>query len=195
MWRKLLLALALGITAFLWIWLFEYLGAKAFWVTMISFAFFIAAGADLKKLPWMVLGGVLGVFLGMVTFAVSMLVLPTYAKISMAIAGAIFILAGTLVSLPKAFEMLPMFLVGWASFLGAIFRFDYLIMEKAIEANSRVISTLVGVVVSLLFGLFLGALLGTPLLRITREKEVAEKREERAIPDSMGGDLIGQGKA
>ncbi len=193
MWRKLLLALALGLTAFLWIWLFEYLGAKAFWVTMISFAFFIAAGADLKKLPWMVLGGVLGVFLGMVTFAVSMLILPTYAKISIAIAGAIFILAGTLVSLPKAFEMLPMFLVGWASFLGAIYRFDYLILEKAVEAMPRVISTLVGEVVSLLFGLFLGALLGVPLLRGAREKGAMEGKEERMLPESMGGDLIGQG--
>ena len=52
-----------------------------------------------------------------------------------------------------------MLLVGWGCFLGAIARFDYLLAEKPVEAIPRAITTLIGVVLSLLIGMLLAAIL------------------------------------
>ncbi len=178
---KIILAVALAVVAFFWIWLFRYLGAAAYWVALVSFAIYIASGAEGFKLPWMTLGAVVGLLLGFITYAISMQIFPMFATISSAIAGAIFILIGALISVPKIYEMLPMFLVGWASFLGAMARFDYLILENAVEAMPRVLHTLLGVLFSLLFGLLLGALLGTPLLKLGREKAESGETQQGVI--------------
>jgi len=68
--------------------------------------------------------------------------------------------------------MLPMLLVGWGCFLGAIARFDYLLAEKPVEAIPRAITTLIGVVLSLLIGLLLAALLN--LVLAPEEAKAAE---------------------
>jgi len=171
--RNAILAVILAVAAFFWIWFFDYLGAKAFWVMLVAFGVCIAYGPALtRSLPWMTLGGVVGVLLGMVTFYLYMLVLPLYYGLSVAIAGAIFILAAGLISIPKLREMLPMLLVGWGCFLGAIARFDYLLAEKPVEAIPRAITTLIGVVLSLLIGLLLAALLN--LVLAPEEAKAAE---------------------
>jgi hypothetical protein len=171
--RNAILAVILAVVAFFWIWFFDYLGAKAFWVMLVAFWVCIAYGPALtRSLPWMTLGSVVGVLLGMVTFYLYMLVLPLYYGLSVAIAGAIFILAAGLISIPKLREMLPMLLVGWGCFLGAIARFDYLLAEKPVEAIPRAITTLIGVVLSLLIGLLLAALLN--LVLAPEEAKAAE---------------------
>lgn len=176
--RNFILAGALAIVTFFWIWFFKALGAEAYWLALISFGIYLASGAVASKLPWMVLGGVVGVILGFLTFALAMLIFPTYATISIAISGAIFILIGALISVPKLYEMLPMYLVGWAGFLGGMARFDYLIVEKAVEGLPRATHTFVGVILSVLVGLLFGALLGTPILKMG-EKKVATGQIEQ----------------
>src|SRR4030042_1603528 len=100
--RNAILAVILAVVAFFWIWWFDYLGAKAFWVMLVTFGVCIAYGSTLtKSLPWMTLGGVVGVLLGMVTFYLYMLVFPLYYGLSVAIAGAIFILVAGLTSILK----------------------------------------------------------------------------------------------
>jgi len=171
--RSAILAVVLAVVAFFWIWGFDWLGAKAFWVMLVTFGVCIAYGPELaRSLPWMTLGGIVGVLLGMVTFYLYMLVFPLYYGLSVAIAGAIFILAAGLISIPKLREMLPMLLVGWGCFLGAIARFDYLLAEKPVEAIPRAITTLIGVVLSLLIGLLLAALLN--LVLAPEEAKAAE---------------------
>lgn len=177
--RNLILSAALVVVAFFWIWLSEYTGAKAYWIALISFGIYIAAGAEARKLPWMTLGAVVGVLFGMGTYYVAMLVLPMNAPISFAIAGAIFILIGAAVSLPRFLEIFPMLLLGWGGFLGAMERFEWLFQENAVEAMPRTISTLAGVLLSVLFGLLLGALLGTTILKLG-QKETAVRAEEVA---------------
>jgi hypothetical protein len=177
--RNLILSAALVVVAFFWIWLSEYTGAKAYWIALISFGIYIAAGAEPKKLPWMTLGAVTGVIGGFLTFALAMLVLPMYASISLAIAGTIFILIGAAISLAKFPEIFPFYILGWGGFLGAIGRFDYLFNELVVEAMPRALSTFFGVLLSVLFGLLLGALLGTPILKLGK-KETAVGAEEVA---------------
>jgi hypothetical protein len=158
--RNAILAVVLAVVAFFWMWFFDYLGAKAFWVMLVAFGVCIAYGPALSKsLPWMTLGALIGVGLGMLTFYLFMLVFPLYYGLSVAIAGAIFILVAGLISIPKLREMLPMLLVGWGCFLGAVARFDYLLAEKPVEAIHRALTTLIGVVLSLLIGLLVAALL------------------------------------
>ncbi len=171
--RNAILAAVLAVVAFFWIWLFDYLGAKAYWVALVSFGVCLAYGPALaRSLPWMTLGSVIGVLLGMLTFVLFMLVFPLYYGLSVAIAGAIFILVAGLISIPRLREMLPMLLVGWGCFLGAVARFDYLLAEKPVEAIHRAITTLVGTVLSLLVGLLLAAVLDALLLSRSRAAEV-----------------------
>ena len=172
--RNAILAVALAVVAFFWIWFFDYLGAKAFWVALVAFGVCMAYGPALNRsLPWMTLGGVVGVLLGLVTFILYMLVFPLYYGLSVAIAGAIFILAAGLISIPKMREMLPMLLVGWGCFLGAVARFDYLLAEKPVEAIPRALTTLFGVILSLLIGMLLAAILDA-VLSPGREAKAAE---------------------
>jgi hypothetical protein len=179
--RNAILAVVLAVLAFFWIWWFDYLGAKAYWVALVSFGVCLAYGPALaRSLPWMTLGAVVGVLLGTVTFYLYMLVFPLYLGLSVAIAGAIFILLAGLISIPKMREMLPMLLVGWGCYLGAIARFDYLLAEKAVEAIHRVITTLVGTVLSLLIGILIAAVLDAVLLSSGR----TEKAETPAVSES-----------
>jgi hypothetical protein len=183
MLKNAIAAVILAVVAFFWIWLFPYLGAKAYWVALITFGVCLAYGSTLvSSLPWMTLGGVLGVALGLLTFMVYMLFLPLYYGLSVAIAGAIFILVAGLVSIPKMREMLPMILVGWGSFLGAIAQYDYLLMEKPVETIPRTLYTFMGVIMSVLFGMFVAALLGAFLLA---PKKKAETVQAPAPPEIM----------
>jgi len=172
--RSAILAVVLAVVAFFWIWGFDWLGAKAFWVMLVAFGVCIAYGPELaRSLPWMTLGGVVGVLLGMVTFYLYMLVFPLYYGLSVAIAGAIFILVAGLISIPKLREMLPMLLVGWGCFLGAVAQFDYLLSEKPVEAISRAVTTLIGTVLSILIGMLVAALLSS-LVFSPEKAKVAE---------------------
>jgi len=112
----------------------------------------------------MVLGGFLGVIFGVVTFALSMLFFPTFAIISAAIAGAILILVGALVSVPRMYEMLPMTVVGWGCFMGAMLKYEDLISTKIVWAIPKLEAAMFGVILSLIVGLLMGALIATPLL-------------------------------
>ncbi|WP_287155679.1 DUF1097 family protein [Candidatus Solincola tengchongensis] len=172
--RNAILALVLAVAAFFWIWLFDWLGAKAYWAALVAFGVCMAYGPTLmRSLPWMTLGSVLGVLAGLLSFVLYMLVFPLYYGLSVAIAGAIFVLIAGLVSIPKMREMLPMYLVGWGVFLGAVSRFDYLLMEKPVEALPRALTTLFGTVLSLLFGMLLAAVLDA-LIISPRRKEAVE---------------------
>lgn len=179
--RNLLLGVAFFVAAFFWIWLYRFIGAKAFWVTLIAFGIYLAGGAVPRKLPWMTLGGVLGVVGGFLAYALAMLILPMYSPVSIAIAGAVFVLVGALASVARLPEMFPSYLLGLAGFLGAMDRFVYLFEENAVEAMPRALGTFFGVMLSLLFGLLLGLLLGTPILKLGREGEggvlASEKQE------------------
>jgi len=181
--RNAILAVVLAVVAFFWIWLYEYLGAKAYWVALITFGVCMAYGPDLRKsLSWMTLGGVLGVITGVVTFYLFMLVFPLYYGLSVAMAGAILILVISLISIPRMREMLPMALVGWGAFLGAVARFDYLLAEKPVEAIPRALTTFIGVILSLLVGLLLAALL-SELILVPRKEEAAGERASSGIPE------------
>jgi hypothetical protein len=135
-----------------------------------------------KSLPWMSLGGVLGVVTGLITFYLYMLVFPLYYGLSVAIAGAILILAVGLISVPKMRQMLPMMLVGWGAYLGAVTRFEFLLAEKPVEAISRALSTFVGVTLSLLIGLLLAALL-IELILVPRKEKAAEVPAPPRVPE------------
>jgi hypothetical protein len=193
--RILILTVALAVVAFFWIWLFNATGAKAFWIALISFGVFLAGGADGRKLPWMTLGGVLGVVFGLLTFALAKLVLPYSDAFSMAISGAVFLLVGAALSLglgsipkqQKFLEIFPMFLLGWGAFLGAMGRFDFLFNELVVESMPRVITTFLGVMVSVLFGLLFGALLGTTILKLGRKQDdVGEAAPAESIEQGVG---------
>lgn len=182
--RNALLAVILAIVAFFWIWFFGYLGAKAYWVALVTFGVCLAYGASLStSIPWMTLGGVLGAVLGLLTFMLYMKVLPLYYGLSVAIAGGIFILFAGLVSIPKLREMLPMILVGWGSFLGAMARFDFLFSEQPVQAIPRTMTTFVGVLLSLLFGLFLAAVLDVLVLTPRKAPSVQLPAEPPKIMD------------
>ncbi len=171
--RNAILAVVLAVVAFFWIWIFDWLGAKAYWAALIAFGVCMAYGQALyKSLPWMTLGSVLGVLAGLLSFVLYMMVFPLYYGLSVAIAGAIFILIAGLASIPKMREMLPMFLVGWGVFLGAISRFDYLFMEKPVEALPRAMTTFLGTILSLLFGMLLAAVLDALILSPRRREAV-----------------------
>lgn len=173
--RNAILAVVLAILAFFWIWFYEYLGAKAYWVALIAFGVCMAYGAALPKaLPWMTLGGVIGVLLGLLSFVLYMLVFPLYYGLSVALAGLIFILVAGLISIPKMREMLPMLLVGWGAYLGAMSRFEYLFAEKPIEAIPRALTNFVGVILSVIMGLLLAALLHFLVLSPRQHKAAAE---------------------
>lgn len=177
--RSLILVVILAVLGFFWIWLYRYLGGAGYWAALIAFGVYVAAGAQSSKLPWMALGGVMGVVMGFLTFALAMLVFPTYAVISAAIAGAIFLLVGGLISVPKLKEMLPMYLVGWAVFLAAIARFDYLFSDKFVWANIKAMQTFFGVLLSVVVGLLLAALVATPLLSVARQEPAGGQAEQR----------------
>jgi hypothetical protein len=179
--RNAVLAVALAIVAFFWIWFFEYLGAKAYWVALIAFALCMAYGFDLiKTLPWTAIGAIIGPVLGFITYVLFMTVFPLMLGVSVAAAGAILILVAGLLSLYRMREMLPMVLVGWGSFLGAVSRFDYLISEKAVEALPRAGFTLVGVMLSLLMGILIAVALNTLLMfAAAREAGKASAESQR----------------
>ena len=169
--RNAILAVVLAVLAFFWIWFFDYLGAKAFWVALVAFGVCIAYGSDLDEaLPWATLGGVAGILLGLVTYVFFMLVFPLYWIVSVAMAGAIFILVAGLIAIPKLRELLPMLLVGWGCFLGAVARFDYLLAEKPIEGLNRALTTLFGVILSLLVGMLVASILNALLLSPRKAK-------------------------
>lgn len=159
--RNILLAVALAVAAFFWIWLFEYTGARAYWVALVALAVCLAVGPTTRSLPYLVLSGAGGVLLGLVTFAVSMLVLPLYYGLSWAIAGALILLVAGLLSLPMMRETLPMLLVGWGCFLGAVARYDYLFLEKPVEVLPTALGTFAGVLLSVMVGVLLSAALGS----------------------------------
>ena len=172
--RSAILAVVLAIVAFFWIWLYEYLGAKAYWVALMTFGVCMAYGPALRKsMPWMAGGAVLGAVLGLFTYVLFMLVFPLYYGLSVAITGAILILVAGIVSIPRMRELLPMTLVGWGAFLGAMARFDYLLAEKPVEAIPRALTTFIGVALSLLVGLLLAALLNE-LILVPRKEKAAE---------------------
>ena len=162
--KNLILEVILAVVAFFWIWFYERIGSESYWVALVAFAVYVAYGSRPRKLPLMVLGGVLGVIFGVATFALSFLVFPTFAVISAAIAGAILILIGALVSVPRMYDMLPMTVVGWGCFIGAMLRWESLIGTKVVWAIPKIVSTLFGVILSLIVGLLIGALIATPLL-------------------------------
>ena len=162
--KSLILAGILAVVAFFWIWLYQYIGGNGYWAALVAFAVYVAYGSRPKKLPLMVLGGLLGVIFGVVTYALSMLFFPTFAIISAAIAGAILILVGALVSVPRMNDMLPMTVVGWGCFMGAMLRYDDLIGTKPVWAIPKLEAALFGVILSLIVGLLIGALIATPLL-------------------------------
>ncbi len=172
--RNAIAAVILAVVAFFWIWLYPYLGAKAYWVALITFGVCLAYGSNLQSsLPWMAIGTVVGPVMGVVTFILFMLVLPLYYGLSVAIAGAIIILVMGLISIPRIREILPMLLVGWGCFLGAMAQYDYLINEKAIEAIPRAMMTLFGVILSLALGMLVAVLLDALLLSPAKEREKA----------------------
>ncbi len=175
--KSIILAVVLAVLAFFWIWLYRSLGGSAYWVALVAFAVYVASGSKPKKLPWMVLGGVVGVILGFLAFGLASQVFPAYAVISAAIAGGIFILIGGLLSVPKMVEILPMMVVGWACFLGAIAQYEYLFLEQTVWAVTKTYQTLFGVILSLLIGLVIGAIVATPLLGAIKRKPVAMKTE------------------
>lgn len=176
--RNAILAVALAIIAFFWIWFFEYLGARAYWVALVAFAVCMAYGFDLPRaLPWMSIGAVIGPVLGIVSYLLFMKVFPLFVGLSVAAAGAILVLVAGLLSLYKMREMLPMTLVGWGSFLGAVARYDYLIAEKAVEALPRAGFTLIGVMLSLLMGILIAMVLNA-LMMLAAAKGAGEMGAE-----------------
>ena len=162
--RGFILAGILGVVAFFWIWLHQYIGSNSYWAALVAFAVYVASGSRPRKLPRMVLGGLLGALFGFITYAFSMLIFPTYAIISAAVAGAILLFVGALVSLRSMNDLLPMTVVGWGCFMGAMLRWELLISTKTVWAMPKTFSTLFGVMLSLMVGLLLGALVATPLL-------------------------------
>jgi hypothetical protein len=182
---NVILAVVLAVVAFFWIWFFPYLGAKAYWVALITFGVCLAYGSALaSSLPYMTIGAVVGVSLGIATYAVYMLWLPLNYGLSIAIAGAIFILIAGLLSIPKLREILPMLLVGWGSFLGAIAQYDYLLLEKPVETLHRALTTWVGVIMSVLFGMLVAALLNA-LLLAPKKAKAAGASQAPAQPEIM----------
>lgn len=175
--RSLILAVILAILAFFWIWLYQYLGGNGYWAALIAFAVYVASGSQPKKLPWMALGGIVGAILGLLTFALTMLVFPMNAALSAAIAGGVFLLVAGLVGVPKMPEIFPMAVVGWASIVAAMARYDYLLGSAPVWANIKTIETLAGVLLSLMVGLLAAALLATPLLGLTGQKQAAGQAE------------------
>ena len=182
--RNAILAVALAIIAFFWIWFYEYLGAKAYWVALVAFGVCMAYGTELRKaLPWATGGAALGAVWGLLTYVLFMLVFPLYYGLSVAIAGAIFILLAGLVSIPKMRELLPMMLVGWGCFLGAMARFDYLFAEKPIEAMHRALTNFIGVILSLLIGILIAAVLDALVFAPVKEKAAAEAPAAPQAPE------------
>jgi Protein of unknown function (DUF1097) len=180
--RNAIVAVILAIVAFLWIWLYPWLGAKAYWVALVTFGVCMAYGSNLyASLPWMTIGTILGPVLGLLTFYVYMQVLPLYYGLSVAIIGAIVILFMGLVSIPKMREILPMFLVGWGCYLGAIAQYDYLFAEKAVEAIPRAVTTLFGVIISLAFGMLVATLMS--LIAFSPEKEPVQVPATPQVPE------------
>jgi hypothetical protein len=181
--RNAIVAVVLAVVAFVWILFFDFLGAKAYWVALISFGVCMAYGPALaKSLPWMTLGGIVGVGLGILTYVFFMLVFPLYYGLSIALAGLIFILVAGLISIPKMREMLPMLLVGWGCFLGAMARFDYLLTEKPVEGMHRAFTTLFGVILSVLIGMLLATILDALVLSPGKAK-VAEATAPPQMPE------------
>ena len=165
--KSLILGVILAVVAFFWIWLYRYIGGNGYWAALVAFAVYVAYGSRPRKLPLMVLGGVLGVIFGFMTYAISMLIFPTFAVISSAIAGAVLLLVGALVSMRRMNDLLPMTVVGWGCFIGGMARYDYLIDSQVVWAMPKAFSTLFGVMLSLMVGLLLAALVATPLLGTT----------------------------
>jgi hypothetical protein len=172
--KSLILAVILAVVAFFWIWLYQYIGGNGYWAALVSFAVYVAYGAIPKKLPWMVLGTVAGVVFGVITVYLSLLVFPMNAVISAAIAGAILLLIGALVSVPRMREMLPMTVVGWGCLVGTWAQYTYLVDSQVVWAIPKLISSFFGVLLSLMVGLLLGALVATPLLARTAKTAAAE---------------------
>ena len=79
-------------------------------------------------------------------------------------------------------QMLPMMLVGWGAYLGAVTRFEFLLAEKPVEAISRALSTFMGVTLSLLIGLLLAALLNE-LILVPRKEKAAEVPASPGAPE------------
>ena len=97
---------------------------------------------------------------------------------SSAIAGMIFLLIGGLISIPKFPDIMPMFVVGWAAFLGTMAQYDYLLLNKLTWANPKALNTLFGTLLSVIVGLIAAAVIATPLLGAFREKAAAGSSEQ-----------------
>jgi len=162
--KSLILAVILAVVAFFWIWVYRYIGGDGYWAALVAFAVYVASGSKPKKLPWMVIGGIVGVLIGVGTYALAMLVFPMNAVISAAIAGGILILIGALISVPRMRDMLPMTVVGWGCLMGAVLHYDYLIGTYVVWAMPKLLTALCGTLLSLMVGLLFGALVATPLL-------------------------------
>jgi hypothetical protein len=152
--------LLLAIVMFFWIWLFPYLGAKGYWVALVSFGVCIAYGASLiESLPWMTVATVGGTVLGLGAYTVAMKMLPLYYALSFAIAGAVFILIAGLLSSAKLRELLPMNMVAIGCFLGVMTSYDLFFSEQPIQAIHTTLTAFVGVLLSLLFGMMVAVVL------------------------------------
>ncbi|MDY6794326.1 MAG: hypothetical protein SWK76_03450, partial [Actinomycetota bacterium] len=88
------------------------------------------------------------------------------------------------ISIPRMREMLPMLLVGWGAYLGAISRFEYLLVEKPIEAIPRALTNFVGVILSVIIGLLLAVLLHFLVLSPRQQKVAAETPAPPEITES-----------
>jgi hypothetical protein len=80
-------------------------------------------------------------------------------------------------------ELLPMMLVGWGCFLGAVARFDYLLAEKPIEGMHRAITNFVGVILSLLIGILIATVLDALVFAPRKEKAAAEAPAAPQAPE------------
>lgn len=162
--RGLILAPILAVAVFIWILFYDKIGGMTYWSALVAFAIYVASGSNPKKLPWMLIGGLIGTILGLLTFYISMLVFPTFSILSSAIAGAIFLFVAALIGAPKAHERLPMAIVGWAAFIGGMLQYMDLIGSFPVWAIPKTFATFAGVLLSISIGLLFGTLVATPLL-------------------------------
>lgn len=191
--RNALLAVVLCVAAFFWIWLSQYLGARAYWVALVAFAVCLASGPSISSLPHISLAGAAGVMLGLATFGISMLFLPLYHQLSWAIAGSALILVAGLASVPWVRKTLPMLLTGWACYLGAVSQYDYLTLEKPIETIPRATSVFAGVLLSVMVGVLFAVLVNSLILAprgeraVTPQDEAADPEPPLATPPLVTG--------
>ncbi len=175
--RGLILAPIFAVAVFIWILFYDKIGGTTYWSALVAFAIYVASGSNPKKLPWMLIGGLIGAVLGLLTFYISMLVFPTFSILSTAIAGAIFLFVAALIGAPKTNDLLPMTVVGWAAFIGGMLQYMDLIGSFLLWAIPKTLATFMGVLLSISIGVLFGPLVATPLLgseKPTRARSATE---------------------